>query len=92
MISHEAKKQAYDRLRKLTSGRVVRALGIADEDVAQLSLGGLVNILFLMYGDGGSTGNFSVSFAAALQLVGMDLMWQEPETKPVISESEQQVN
>ena len=92
MISNEAKKQAYDRLRKLTSDRVVRALGIEDEDVAHLSLGGLVNIIFLMHGDGGSTGNFSVSFAAAVELVGMDLMWLQPEAKPAVVEPEEQVN
>jgi len=92
MISNEAKKQAYDRLRKLTSDRVVRALGIEDEDVAHLSLGGLVNILFLMHGDGGSTGNFSVSFAAAVELVGMDLMWLQPDAKPAVVEPDQQVN
>ena len=92
MISNEAKKQAHDRLRKLTSDRVVRALGIEDEDVAHLSLGGLVNILFLMHGDGGSTGNFSVSFAAAVELVGMDLMWLQPDAKPAVVEPDQQVN
>jgi len=92
MISSDAKKQAYDRLRKLTSDRVVRALGIEDEDVAHLSLGGLVNILFLMHGDGGSTGNFSVSFAAAVELVGMDLMWLQPDAKPAVVEPDQQVN
>jgi len=92
MISNEPKKQAYDRLRKLTSNRVVRALGIADDDVEHLSLGSLINILFLMHGDGGSTGNFTVSFAAAVELVGMDLMWLQPDAKPAVVEPEEQVN
>ena len=92
MNSNEAKNQAYDRLRKLTSDRIVRALSIADEDVAHVSLGGLINILFLMHGDGGSTGNFSVSFSAAVELVGMDLMWLEPEAKPSAVEPEHRVN
>ena len=92
MNSNEAKNQAYDRLRKLTSDRVVRARGIADEDVAHVSLGTLINILFLMHGDGESTGNFSVSFSAAVELVGMDLMWLEPDTKPNAVEPGQRVN
>ena len=71
MISNDTKRQkAYDRLRKLTSDRIARALGLADEDLANLSLSQLINLLFLMHGDGGSTGNFNVSFAAALELVG----------------------
>ena len=31
--------------------------------------------------DGGSTGNFNVSFVAAPELVGVDLIWYEPETE-----------
>ena len=54
MTSNKTKKQqAYDRLRKLTSNRVARVLGLADEDLANLSLAQLINLLFLMHGDGG---------------------------------------
>ena len=82
MISNDTQRQkAYDRLRKLTSDRLVRALGIADGDLANLSLAALINMLFLMYGDGGSTGNFFASFGVSLELVGPDLIWLEPEVK-----------
>ena len=82
MISNDTKRQkAYERLRKFTSDRVVRALGIADDDVAHLSLSALINLLFLAYGDGGATGAFNVTFGAALELVGTDLMWLEVEAK-----------
>jgi len=40
-------------------------------------------LLFLMHGDGGSTGNFTVSFAAAVELVGAELIWHEPGTEKV---------
>ena len=84
MIPNDTKRQkAYYLLRKLTSDRIARALGLADEDLANLSLSQLINLLFLMHGDGGSTGNFSVSFAAALELVGAELVWHEPETEKV---------
>jgi hypothetical protein len=79
MITNDTNRQeAYDRLRKLMSDRVARTLGLSDEDLATFSLSQLINLLFLMHGDGGSTGNFSVSFAAALELVGVDLIWHEP--------------
>ena len=82
MTANETKKQqAYDRLRKLTSNRVARVLGLVDEDLANLSLAQLINLLFLMHGDGGSIGNFNVSFVAALELVGVDLIWYEPMTE-----------
>ena len=48
-----------------------------------LLLSQLINLLFLVHGDGGSTGSFNVSFAAALELVGADLIWHEPEAEKV---------
>jgi len=84
MISNDSKRQkTYLQLRKLASDRIARALGLTDEDLANLSLSQLINLLFLIHGDGGSTGNFTVSFAAALELVGADLVWHEPETEKV---------
>lgn len=84
MIPNDTKRQkAYDRLRKLTSDRIARALDLADEDLVSLSLVRLINLLFLMHGDSGSTGNFNVSFAAALELIGPELVWHEPETERV---------
>lgn len=80
MISNVPQRQkACYRLRKLTSDRLARSLGLADQDLANLSLSQLINLIFLLHGDAGSTGNFSVSFAAAVELVGPELMWQEPE-------------
>jgi hypothetical protein len=70
----------------------MRALDATEEDLANLSLGELINTLFLIHGDGGSTGNFSVSFGAALKIVGRVMMWHEPDAKPTVIESEQRVN
>ena len=84
MISNDTKREkAYYRLRKLTSERIARGLGLVDEDLVSLSLSQLINLLFLMHGDGGSTGNFNVSFAAAVELVGTELIWPVPETEKV---------
>lgn len=84
MISDNTNRQnVYNRLRKLSSDRTARALGLADEDLLTLSLSQLINLLFLIHGDGGSTGSFNVSFSAALELVGADLIWHEPETEKV---------
>jgi hypothetical protein len=71
------------------SRRLMRAVDISEADIANLSLGELINTLFLMHGDGGSTGNFSVSFGAALKIVGHAMMWQEPRVKPSIVDAEE---
>jgi hypothetical protein len=92
MASDSRKQKIYDALRGQVSARLVRAMDISEADIANLSLGELINTLFLMHGDGGSTGNFSVSFGAALKLIGQTMMWHEPDTKPVVIEPEQRVN
>jgi hypothetical protein len=92
-MDYDSKKQKmYDALRGQISGRLIRAIGIAESDIENLSLAELLNILFVMHGDGGSTGNFSVTFGAALKFVGRELMWLEPEAKPADIEAEQRVN
>jgi hypothetical protein len=93
-MANELKKEKIcDALRGQVSARLIRAMDIAEGDIAHLSLGELINTLFLMHGDGGSTGNFSVSFGAALKMVGTELMWQEPAANKVaIIEPEQRVN
>jgi hypothetical protein len=92
-MSNESRRQKmHDTLRGQILARLMRALDTTEEDLANLSLGELINTLFLIHGDGGSTGNFSVSFGAALKIVGKTMMWQEPETKPAVIEPEQRVN
>ncbi len=86
MITDTTERQkAYERLRKLTSDRIARALNLANEDLVSFPLAHLINLIFLIHGDGGSTGNFNVSFAAAIELVGAELLWQEPEMEKVAS-------
>ena len=92
MANESRRKKIYDTLRAQVSARLMRTVDITEGDIANLSLGELINSLFLMHGDGGSTGNFSVSFGATLKMVGHTMMWQEPEAQPAISEPEQQVN
>ena len=92
MANESTTQRMYDALRVQISARLVRALNGAEEDLANLSLGELINTLFLIHGDGGSTGNFSVSFGAALKIVGRTMMWHEPDTMPAMVEPEQRVN
>jgi hypothetical protein len=92
MASESTTQKMYDTLRGQVLARLMRALDATEEDLANLSLGELINALFLIHGDGGSTGNFSVSFGAALKIVGRTMMWREPNTMPVVVEPGQRVN
>jgi hypothetical protein len=79
-------------LRGQLSARLTRTADMLEDDIASLSLGELINTLFLVHGHFGSLGNYSVTFGATVKLVGRELMWQEPEAKPTASEAEQRVN
>lgn len=92
MANEHKKRKMYDALRGQVLAGLIRAMDVAEEDVASLSPAELINTLFLMHGDGCSTGNFSVSFGAALKMVGRTMMWQEPDTKAAVIEPEQQAN
>jgi hypothetical protein len=93
MANESREQKIYDTLRRHVSARLVRAMDIVEGDLANLSLGELINTLFLMHGDSGSTGNFSVTFSAALKIVGSDLMWQESAAnKAAIVEPAQRVH
>lgn len=92
MPNESRKQKIYEALRGQVSARLMRVTGIAETDIANLSLGEIINTLFLMHGDGGSTGNFSVTFQAALKMVGAELMWREAEAKPAATEPVQRVN
>jgi len=70
MANESTTQRIYETLRGHVSARLMRALNATEDDLAKLSLGELINMLFWIHGDGGSTGNFSVSFGAALKIVG----------------------
>jgi hypothetical protein len=93
MVIESRRQKMYDTLRGQISARLVRTMNVAEADITNLSLGELINALFLVHGDSGSTGNFSVTLEALLKMVGADLMWHEPAAKNVaIIEPEQRVN
>jgi len=92
MANESRQQQIYDNLRGQISGRLIRALDATEDDLANLSLGELINTLFLMHGDRGSLGNCNVSFGGALKIVGEKMMWHEPDTKAAVIEPEQQIN
>jgi hypothetical protein len=92
MANESTTQRIYETLRGQVSARLMRALNATEDNLAKLSLGELINTLFLIHGDGGSTGNFSVSFGAALKIVGRTMMWHEPDTMPAAIEPEQRVN
>jgi hypothetical protein len=61
--------------------RIALALRLDENDFPILSVGDLLNILFLMHGQYGCVGNYNVTLRALHTLLG-DLLWVQPESKP----------
>lgn len=81
--SEDAKQQVYKSILKTTSKRLEQAIpGSSESTFADLSLGAILNLLFLLRGEWGSIGDYMTTQRAVRALVGDDLMWVEPQKGP----------
>jgi hypothetical protein len=87
MITDNTVKQTvYEHILKAASRRLEQAIPGSDGAFAHLSLGELVNLLFLMRGEWGSIGDFVTTQKALRASVGDDLLWAErlkPSPAPI---------
>ena len=78
MITDNAVRQnVYEHILKAANRRLELAMPGSEGAFAHLSLGELVNLLFLMRGDWGSIGDFVTTQKALRASVGDDLLWAE---------------
>jgi hypothetical protein len=61
--------------------RFALALRVDENDFSTLSVGDLLNILFLMHGQYGCVGDYNATLRALHTLFG-DLLWAKSESKP----------
>jgi hypothetical protein len=80
MITDDALRQhVYRAILKMANKRLEQAIsGSSESAFAHLSLGALLNLLFLMRGEWGSIGDY-VTTQRALRAVGDDLLWADPQ-------------
>jgi len=80
MITDDAMKQAvYQHILKAANKRLEQAIPGSEGAFAHLSLGAVLNLLFLIRGEWGSIGDFVTTQRALRASVGDDLLWAEPE-------------
>ncbi len=89
MITDDTMKQAvYQHILKAANKRLEQAIPGSVGAFADLSLGAVVNLLFLIRGEWGSIGDFVTTQKALRVSVGDDLLWAEPQrTSPAPVES-----
>ena len=80
MITDDTMKQAvYQHIFKAANRRLEQAIPGSEGAFAHLSLGAVLNLLFLLRGDWGSIGDFVTTQRALRASVGDDLLWAEPQ-------------
>jgi hypothetical protein len=80
MITENALRQnVYEHILKAANKRLELAIPGSEGAFANLSLGALLNLLFLMRGEWGSIGDFVTTQRALRASVGDDLLWAEPQ-------------
>jgi hypothetical protein len=77
-VKHDTELAAEKAAKAAPFARHAQELGLTVDD---LTIEANNKPAFSMHGDGGSIRNFNVSFVAALELVGVDLIWYEPATE-----------
>lgn len=80
MITDNVVRQTvYEQILKAANKRLELAIPGSEYAFAHLSLGAVLNLLFLIRGEWGSIGDFVTTQRALRASVGDDLLWAEPQ-------------
>lgn len=77
------KKVAAERIRAHLETRVSRLLGCEPAELPSMKIGAMAHFLFLLIGDGETMPGFNTALSALVQLLGRDLLWEEPKAEEV---------
>jgi hypothetical protein len=75
------KKIAAEKIRALLEGRIARLLSCEPSDLSSLRIGSMAHFLFLLVGDSEVMPGFNTAMSALVQLLGRDLLWEEPKAE-----------
>jgi hypothetical protein len=75
------KKIAAEKIRALLERRIAYLLGCEPSDLSSMKIGSLAHFLFLLVGDSEVMPGFNTAMSALVQLLGRDLLWEEPKTE-----------
>jgi hypothetical protein len=75
------KKIAAEKIRALLESRIARLLGCEPSDLSSMRIGSMAHFLFLLVGDSEVMPGFNTALSALVQLLGRDLLWEEPKVE-----------
>jgi hypothetical protein len=79
IIENVTRRNVYEQILKTANKRLEQAITGSEGSYADLSLGRVLNLLFLLKGEWGTIGDFWTTHQTLRTLVGDDLLWAEPQ-------------
>jgi hypothetical protein len=78
-------RKTYLMVRKALENRIKAAFGLEPKDLPAMSIVEMVDLLYCLWGQTNSLGNYSGAFNSMRLLIGDQLMWEKPkpEAEPV---------
>ncbi len=73
------RQNVYQHILKAANKRLEQAIPGSEGAFAHLSLGAVLNLLFLIRGDWGSIGDFVTTHRALRASIGDELLWADPQ-------------
>jgi hypothetical protein len=87
ILQDPVRQNIYQQILQAANRRLEQAIPGSEGAYAHLSLGRILNLLFLLKGEWGTIGDFWTTHQALRAVVGDDLLWAEPEkSSPVPAE------
>jgi hypothetical protein len=78
--SEDARRNVYQHILNAANKRLEQAIpNSSDGAFSDLSLAGVLNLLFLLRGEFGSIGDYVTTQRAIRAVVGDELLWAEPQ-------------
>jgi hypothetical protein len=82
-VDDAQKRIAAEKIRARLEKRLANFLACEAEDLPRMKIGTLVHTLFLFHGDTHELGGFFTSIDGVTQILGRDLVWDEPKAEGV---------
>jgi hypothetical protein len=79
IIENAVRQTVYEQILKTANRRLEQTITGSEGAYSHLSLGRVLNLLFLLKGEWGSIGDYWTTHQALRALVGDDLLWAEPQ-------------
>ena len=79
IIENAVRQYVYEQILKTANKRLEQAIPGSEGSYTNLSLGRVLNLLFLLKGEWGSIGDYWTTHQSLRATVGDDLLWAEPQ-------------